>query len=86
MATWSITKFDSTEEVGQWVLPGHISQPEIEEILRRLVCRDLSEIEIINGSRRRNDELRNTFLDRVSRGGTYIDYGESPNYVATFNK
>ncbi|CAN7504600.1 hypothetical protein [Pararhizobium sp. LjRoot238] len=58
---------------------------EIEEVLRRLVSRDLTEIEIINASLRRNDTRRATHLDRIGTRRP-IHFGENPYYIAAFEK
>jgi len=78
---WIITKYNSLETEAEWKLPGSLSESEIEQILQRLVCADLSPSEIINASRRRDDPLRASFLDRVGEGSP-ISYGDNPHYVA----
>ncbi|WPJ67977.1 hypothetical protein STOPSMEL_1 [Sinorhizobium phage StopSmel] len=81
---WRIRKYDSLEEVGAWELPGHYLQHEIERMLEALACRDLTEQEVINSLRRRNDPARLPFLDR--KGRPALQCGENPWYAATFEK
>lgn len=78
---WVITKFDGTEESGVWEVPGHYSQKEVEQIMQRMVCTDLSPSEVLNASRRKGDPLRAAFLDRVGRDPA-PQFGAGPWYIA----
>jgi len=81
---WRIHKYDSLEEVGTWNVPGHYTQVEVERILQALVCRDLTEGEIIDAMRRRSDPFKVAFLDRIGKGPV-PHYGASNYwYTATF--
>ncbi len=64
---WVITKFDGTEKAAVWEVPRHYSQKEVEQIMQRMVCTDLSPSEVLNASRRKGYPLRAAFLDRVGR-------------------
>lgn len=53
MAQWIISKYDSLELLQEWRIPGNISAGQIEELLKRLASRDLTEMEVINSSLRK---------------------------------
>jgi hypothetical protein len=79
--TWWIAKIDSETEVDRWSLPGYYSQSEVEKIILRLVCTNLTEQEIIHSSLRKNDKKRINFLDYSPGSGVY---GENPYYTLRF--
>jgi hypothetical protein len=74
MKRWLIREWDGNEIRAEHVLPGNLSPKEIETILQRCVCRDLSVPEILAASRRRSDPRRAGLLDRVA-AGRLLDYG-----------
>ena len=78
---WLITKHNSTEEVGSWRVPGHYSQTEVEAIMQRMVCTDLTPAEVLNASRRKNDTWRSSHLDRIGNDPC-PQYGDNPWYIA----
>lgn len=79
--TWRITKWDGDTLKGSWDLPAHISNPEMETILQRLVCQSLSEDEIISASLRRNDRGHSVLLERIGTGKPLL-FGHLPQYSA----
>ncbi len=62
MAQWIISKYDSLELLQEWRIPGNISAGQIEELLKRLASRDLTEMEVINSSLRKNSEIGSIYL------------------------
>jgi hypothetical protein len=79
MPKWTLTKHEGAIEVSSWELPGELSEQQVEDIVRRLVCRSLSDDEIINSSvdgphryvlRDRNDDPK------------VIHMGEKPYFIA----
>lgn len=81
MPKWALTKFESSIEVSQWELPGHMTEPQVEEVVRRLVCRHLSEDDIISSSLFSDDPKRYILLDRVE-DPTIIQMGTNPYFIA----
>jgi len=77
---WIIEGWDSGDKFFETELLS-ISESEIETVLKRLACRHLSDIEIVDSSRRANDTKRLSFLDRIGRGKP-ITVGENPYYTA----
>ena len=71
---WQIKKHDSLTEEILGLLPGNLSEVEVEQILQRLVCTTLYSQEILLASLRRNMAERTNLLDRVGRGMP-IQYG-----------
>jgi hypothetical protein len=82
---WRITELDSNEPKAEYELPDYMTENEIEAILQRLVCRNLSADEILSASRRKNDPRRSTLLDRIGSGRP-IQYGDNPFYTAERTK
>lgn len=83
MKRWIIQEYDGCDAISEHYLPEHLSHPEIETVMQRLVCRDLSANEIIKCSFRKNDKNRMGFLDRVSIDTRAISYGHgSRHYIA----
>ena len=62
-------------------MPGHLSEQEVSVILQRLVCRNLSEDDIIKASLRKNDTGYSPFLERTGRS-VPISIGDNPHYTA----
>jgi hypothetical protein len=83
---WRIEGFDSTERIYERTLDIRISDKQMIGLLQRLVCRHLSEDEIVGSSLRRNQtgylahlETRTDF----ALGRHYIMAGDNPHYVAS---
>lgn len=83
MAHWNLVKHEGSIEATEWRLPGDMTEPEVVEIVRRLVCRSLSEDEIINSSLPESDSKRYILLDQ-NGDPNVIHMGENPFYVARF--
>lgn len=81
MAKWILAKHEGSIETAQWELPGEMQEAEVEEIVRRLVCRNLDEDQIISSSLSQDDAKRYVLLDRVE-DPTIIQMGENPFYIA----
>lgn len=81
MAKWVLTKHEGSIEAAQWELPGEMEEAQVEEIVRRMVCRTLSEDEIINSSLSPSDPKRYVLLDKIE-DPTIIQMGENPFYIA----
>jgi hypothetical protein len=81
MPKWALTKFESSIELSHWELPGHMTEPQVEEVVRRLVCRHLSEDDIISSSLFSDDPKRYILLDRVE-DPTIIQMGTNPYFIA----
>lgn len=84
MQVWHIKGFDGTELVYETKVALHLfSDRQIEELLRRLVSRNLSEEEVVEASLNRKD--RRTAVLEVSRSAQLpriISCGENPHYSA----
>jgi hypothetical protein len=76
-----IVGMDSTTKTYEDSLPGHLSEPEIIITLQRLASKHLTEREIVNSSRRKNDPSRNSLLDRIGSGNPIL-VGGNPHYSA----
>ena len=63
----------------------HRTEPRITELLKRLLCRHLTESDIIDASRAPRDQFRNKVLEdrRETKPRITITVGENPFYVAT---
>jgi hypothetical protein len=86
VAIWKISKHDSDNEgifIGD--LPGNMSETEISEVLKRLVCRQLSEEEILLSSLRQGAKLRRPLLDAIGSGAAQ-HFGENPYFLASLEK
>jgi hypothetical protein len=83
MTKWILVKHEGTIEAERWELPGRLDETQVVEIVRRLVCRSLSEDDIINSSLPEDDIKRYILLDR-NDDPAVIHMGENPYYVATF--
>ena len=81
---WRIEGFDGTELIFEKEIPLHLlSDGQIEEVLRRLVSRHLSENEIVGASLNRKAK-RTSLLDvrRSAQPPLLISCGENPHYIA----
>lgn len=78
---WVLVKHEGTIEDAQWELPGHLLEHQVEEIVKRLVCRTLTEDEIINSSLPEDDAARYILLDR-NEDAAIINIGRNPFYIA----
>lgn len=85
MANWVLVKYGGTLEADRWELPGHLEERQVEEIVRRLVCRTLNEDDIINSSLPEGDIRRYILLDR-NDDPTVIHMGENPFFIATLEE
>jgi len=81
MTRWIVTKHEGGLEADEWELPGELREAEVEEIVRRLVCRSLSEDEIIHASLPEDHSGRYVLLDR-SDEPTMIQIGRNPYFIA----
>lgn len=81
MAKWILVKHEGSIETAQWELPGEMPKAQVEEIVRRLECRNLDEDQIINSSLFPSDPKRYILLDKIG-DPTIIQMGENPFYVA----
>lgn len=81
---WRIEGFDGTELIFGTHIPSHLlSDNQVEELLRRLVSRHLSEEEVVGASLNRKTN-RTTLLDvrRSAQLPVVISCGENPFYTA----
>jgi hypothetical protein len=81
MPNWKLTKFESAIETGTWELPAELDEAQVEEIVRRLVCRSLSEDEVINSSLPDGNSKKYVLLDR-NEDPAVIHMGKNPYYIA----
>ena len=79
--SWLIQGHDGTELIFERRLAGNMSKAKIEKILQRLVCRHLSEDEVIDASLRKNHSGRTSALVGIGSGST-MHYGDNPHYTA----
>ena len=81
---WRIEGFDGTELIFRSDVPSHLlSDRQVEELLRRLVSRHLSEEEVVGASL--NRKTKHTMLLDVRRSAkppVTISCGENPFYTA----
>ena len=86
MKKWKILKYESdSAEVVVGRLPGNMTNTEVSEVLRRLVCKNLTEEEIILSSLRKGTVSRATFLDSIGNNNP-LHFGENPYYMACLEK
>ena len=81
---WRIEGFDGTDLIFETEVPLHLlSDRQVEELLRRLVSRHLSENEVVGASVNRKAE-RTPLLDvrRSPQPPIIISCGENPHYIA----
>jgi hypothetical protein len=81
MTKWILVKHEGSIEADRWELPGDLEESQVEEIIRRLVFRTLSEDDIISSSLPEGDTKRYILLDR-NDDPAVIHMGENPYYVA----
>ena len=83
---WRIVGFDSQDRIFEGTAPGNLHENEIERMLQRLVCRHLSDGEVVAASLRSNHRGQARGLLCVNRdwkGKHYtIAVGTNPHYVA----
>ena len=82
---WHIEGWDSTDLLFERDIPGNMSEGEVERLLQRLVCRDLTPNEVIDASLRKNSKNRSSLLDRIGSGNP-IHIGSNPYYIATWKR
>lgn len=81
---WRIEGFDGAELIFETDIPSHLlSDRQVEELLRRLVSRHLSEDEVVGASLNRRAK-RTSLLDvrRSVQAPVVISCGENPHYAA----
>ena len=81
---WRIEGYDGSDLILERRVASHLlSDKQIEEVLRRLVSRHLSEDEIIGASLNRKAK-RNPLLEvrRSAQPPILISCGENPHYIA----
>lgn len=84
MPIWRIERHNGlaeAEQIGE--LPGGMSDSEVEEVLRRLACKYLTEEEILTSSLRRGQAGRKSHLDRIGAKRP-IQIGENPYFLAVW--
>jgi len=88
-ACWHICGYDSSTKIFDEVIPvGQITLSSLEELLRALAARGLSDGEIIGGYAKQNTCHSNEFLrvrketDHLRRRTNYY-CGHNPHYAAT---
>ncbi|KQQ69844.1 hypothetical protein ASF70_21885 [Rhizobium sp. Leaf321] len=85
MPTWKLTKYEGAIETSQWELPAELNEAQVEEIVRRLVCCNLTEEEVINSSLPADSAKKYVLLDR-NEDPTVIHIGKNPFYIAELVK
>jgi len=78
---WLLEKFDGQTPVEQKEVPAVLSDREVEEMLRRLVCKDLDNDEIIDSSLRPGMKNYRTLLEKVG-SGVPLSFGQNPHWTA----
>jgi hypothetical protein len=81
---WRIQGFDGTKLIFESDISRHLlSDKQVDELLKRLVCRHLSDDEIVGASLNRKAE-RTALLDvrRSTQPPLMITCGDNPHYVA----
>lgn len=82
MPHWKIEKHDGILETGLvGELPDSMSEREVEEVLRRLVCIRLNEEEVLASSLDARHPNRRVLLDRIG-SGPEIQFGDNPFFIA----
>src|SRR5262245_1716057 len=79
VAIWLVKEWEGIKVRSEHQLPGEMSEQEIEAALQRLVCRNLTVQEVLAASRRSDDPLRASHLDRVGRGHL-INFGQGNHH------
>jgi hypothetical protein len=83
---WVVEGFDGLTKTTKHVLPASSwPEPWIISLLQRLVCRHLSEGDILDASRLPRDQFCSSILKEKRHKGkrTIIGVGENPHYVAS---
>ena len=82
---WRIKGFDGLTEIFRIEVPLHFfSERQVEEILKRLVCRHLTGPEIVDASRNQKDSLAPLLeVRRSHKTPLNITVGDNPYYVAS---
>lgn len=78
---WRIQKFDGADRVWEKHLPGDLTESEVSIAMQRLVCRNLSEEEILDSSLQKNSERYRCLLERIGQPPP-LHFGETPSYTA----
>ena len=83
---WRIVGYDSQDVIIESSAPGNLTEGEVERMLQRLVCRHLSDREVVAASLTRNHRGQAKVLlcvnhDRRAKHYT-ISAGNNPHYVA----
>ena len=78
---WKIKGWDGNSVVFEREMLGNLSETEISTTLQRLVARNLSNEEVIDASRRKNDPYYSALFERIGSGYP-ISYGLGPHYTA----
>ena len=82
---WLIECFDGTTKLFEREVPeSHLSELQMEEVLRNLACRDLNIDEIISASvNRRSKRTSHLQVRRETQAPFSLRCGENPFYVAS---
>ena len=83
---WVVKGFDGTTLKTTRALPASSwPEPWIVSLLQRLVCRHLSESDILDASRTPRDQFYSSVLKEKRHKGkrAVIEVGENPHYVAS---
>jgi hypothetical protein len=84
MGLWKIYRHVGLESpVLVGILPRPTTKPEVAEVLKRLVCKNLTEQEILLASLRKNNKQRTNLLDPIG-SSSQLQFGEDPFYTAIF--
>jgi hypothetical protein len=79
--TWKILRWEGNDAASLGELPGKMTESEVETVLQRLVCSDLTAAEILAASRRKGDDGYSVLLER-NGSGRPLSFGENPHYTA----
>jgi hypothetical protein len=83
---WVVKGFDGTTQKTTHVFPASSwPEPWIVSLLQRLVCRHLSESDVVDASRTPRDQFYSSVLKEKRHKGkrAIIEVGENPYYVAS---
>lgn len=79
--SWKIRRCDGLESTDIGLMPGNLSEAEVVKVLQRLVCRGLTEPEIVAASLRKGSKNYSPLLER-NAGRRPISVGDNPHYTA----
>lgn len=82
---WRIEGFDGTNLIFESDIPHYLlSEKQIEELLKRLVSRHLTEHEVVGASLNRKTKKRTALLDlrHSTQPPLVISCGDNPHYAA----